>query len=162
MEKRLALKNDTILELEETVKGQNTEILKLQDEILSWKIHASRSDDALLSTNNIQAPGLEEKASRSRNNNERDGQDKKQNKENLEDTNEAKHNMDNKAKAFRERQEPEYTIDLTADTEKTTKVVLVGTSNLKYISQQYLSDKTVKVEKVINFLSILLLKDRNI
>ena len=46
-EKRLALKNDTILELEETLKRQNTEILKLQDEMLSWKIHASRSDDAL-------------------------------------------------------------------------------------------------------------------
>ena len=59
--------------------------------------------------------------------------------------------MDNKAKAFRERKESEYTIDLTADTEKTTKVVLVGTSNLKYISPQYLSDKTVQVQKVIKY-----------
>ena len=59
--------------------------------------------------------------------------------------------MDYKAKAFWERKESEYTIDLTADTEKTMKVVLVGTSNLKYISPQYLSDKTVKVEKVIKY-----------
>ena len=59
--------------------------------------------------------------------------------------------MDYKAKAFRERKESEYTIDLTADTEKTTKVVLVGTSNLKYISPPYLSDKTVQVQKVIKY-----------
>ena len=59
--------------------------------------------------------------------------------------------MDNKAKAFRERKESTYTIDLTADTEKTTKVVLVGTSNLKYISPPYLSDKTVQVQKVIKY-----------
>ena len=48
MEKRLSNRNETILELEDRVKAQNSEILKLHDEILSWKLHASRSDDTLL------------------------------------------------------------------------------------------------------------------
>ena len=47
MEKRLSNRNETILE--DRVKAQNSEILKLHDEILSRKIHASRSDDTLLS-----------------------------------------------------------------------------------------------------------------
>ena len=59
--------------------------------------------------------------------------------------------MDNKAKVFRGRKEPEYRIYLAVDTEKTTKVVSAGTSDLKYISLQYLSDKPVKVEKVIKY-----------
>ena len=47
--KRLKLKNVIILELEnKNTKKHSSEMLKLQDEVLSLKIHASRQDDSLI------------------------------------------------------------------------------------------------------------------
>ena len=40
--KKLKLKNDVISELEENTKIHNSEMTKLQDEVLTWKIHTFR------------------------------------------------------------------------------------------------------------------------
>ena len=52
MENRLKLKNDVILEIEENGKKHNSEMLKLQDEVLTWKMQASRRDDTLIQQSN--------------------------------------------------------------------------------------------------------------
>ena len=44
------LKNGVISELEENTKIHNSEMLKLQDEVLTWKIHTSRQDNSLNSS----------------------------------------------------------------------------------------------------------------
>ena len=48
LEKRLKLKNDVILEFEENAKKHSADMIKLQDEVLAWKLHASRQDDVLI------------------------------------------------------------------------------------------------------------------
>ena len=48
--KRLKLKNDVISEPEENAKMHNSEMLKLQDEVLSWEIHTSRQDNSFNSS----------------------------------------------------------------------------------------------------------------
>ena len=45
------MKNEIIIQVEEKVRNQNAELLKFQDEILAWKLHASRSDDSLVKSN---------------------------------------------------------------------------------------------------------------
>ena len=157
MEKRLTSRNETILELEDRIKAQNSEILKLQDEIFSWNLHASRSDDTLLSpddSSDMQEKETEEPThSADENNNSQKKETvkgKKQNKEKTEDNSQKKDNTEQNAQKEKAK-EAEDTIDLTDEMERKTRVLLVGTSNLKFISTQQLSDKMVKVDKVIKY-----------
>lgn len=48
LEKIAALKNDDVIELENSKRDLNRKIDQLQMELLSWKSHASRADDSLL------------------------------------------------------------------------------------------------------------------
>ena len=75
---------------------------------------------------------------------------KKQNKEKIEDNTQKKDNTEHNAEKGKAK-EVEDTTDLTDETEWKTRNLLVGTSNLKFISTQQLSDKKVKVDKVIKY-----------
>ena len=48
LEKIAALKNDDVIELENSKRDLNRKIDQLQMDLLSWKSHASRADDSLL------------------------------------------------------------------------------------------------------------------
>ena len=48
LEKMLSLKNEDISELENSKRELKRQIESLQSDVLSWKLHASRADDALL------------------------------------------------------------------------------------------------------------------
>lgn len=139
LEKRLKLKNDVVLELEENSKKHNSEMLKLQDEVLAWKLHASRKDDTLIQQSNNDSV--------IRLNHDKDNvqtsakpkDDTEQDKSHVRVTT-PKQNQ-NKA---------EEVIDVEKLPDK-KKVVLIGTSNLKFINASMLSNHKVEVEKEIKY-----------
>ena len=133
------------------MKLQNTEIAKLQDEIVSWKIHASRNDDTLRLVDNSQTPKTEiqelpQRESRS-NKNEKPRAEKEYASKNTDDQRQSKGSTQNRRS--NEKKEPEVTVDLTDEVK--TKVVLLGTSNFRFISSEQLSSDTVKVEKFTRY-----------
>ena len=147
MEKRLTNRNETIIEIEDRIKAQNSEILRLQDEIMSWKLHASRGDDALLLPEDKVTDGRTH--SKEDKTKEKKNDSTNQNKEKSSNT-QKKENTDNSTEKRKEKTGD--TIDLTDEAEKATKVLLIGTSNLKFINTQQLSDHTkVNVEKVTKY-----------
>ena len=135
MEKRLKIKNDVILDLEEKVKKQNAEMLQLQDEILSWKMHASRKDDTLLPTSNSERHVINMISAESLS---QDGREEKKK------TNDHEHISKQTAKVI------ENVIDMEKNTDK-KKVLLLGTSNTRFINTSYLSSSKVEVEKVLKY-----------
>ena len=135
MTKRLKTKNDVILDLEEKVKKQNDEMLQLQDEIMSWKMHASRKDDTLLPTSNSERHVINMTSAESLSQGGRE--DKKK-------TNDHEHIYKQKAKDI------EDVIDVEKNTDK-KKVLLLGTSNTRFINTSYLSSSKVEVEKALKY-----------
>ena len=128
MRKRLKLKNDVILELEENGKKHNSEKLKLQDEVL-----ASRQDDTLIQQSNGNSDVRQDKdaipiSSKSKDVTEKDKRNErdstpKQKQNNAEDI-----------------------IDVEKLPDK-KKVMLIGTSNLKFIDTSMLSNHKNKGRK---------------
>lgn len=127
MEKRLKIKNDVILDLEEKVKKQNAELLQLQDEILSWKMHASRKDDTLLPTSNSERHVINMTSAEFLSQGGREEKKK---------SNDHEHTCKQKAK------DVEDVIDVEKITDK-KKVLLLGTSNTRFINTSYLSSSKV-------------------
>lgn len=131
MEKRLKIKNDVIIDLEEQVKKQNAEMLKLHDEILSWKMHASRKDDDLLNISNREhkvtgVPSAESHIKARGEGKKTDGQT---------------HQISSKHHEV---------IDVEKIEDK-KKVLLLGTSNTKFINTSHLSNNNVEVEKRLKY-----------
>ena len=122
IEKSLKLKNDVILELEEKAKKTNLQMLTLQDELLSWKLHASRQDDTLIQQTKDKPTGEEDKITdRARN---------------------------ITPKPTENRQDDVIDVDEIPDKKS---VLLIGTSNLKYINTSMMSNQKVKTEKEIKY-----------
>lgn len=139
LEKRLQNKNNLIIDLEEKIKTQNTEMLKLQDEILAWKLHASRKDDSLLQ------PEVKDKVHKQKD----DSQTVKQHPKNSKKSEEESQRQDVPTEN-QKNNECVTVIDVENIPEK-KKVLLIGTSNIKYISTQYLSSRNVSVEKLTKY-----------
>ena len=137
MEKRLKIKCDIILEIEEKVKKQNTDVLQLQDEVLAWKLHASRKDDSLVQQGSIQAMGqkVQELPATVFHGKINEKEQERSGEERLSTP--------------RANQE-EPVIDIEAIPDK-KKVLLIGTSNIKYIDTNRLSSKEVEVEKITKY-----------
>ena len=130
IEKRLKLKNDVILELEEKAKKTNLQMLTLQDELLSWKLHASRQDDTLIQqTKDDKVVQIHENSTGEEDKNtDRAGNITPKPLQNMQDD----------------------VIDVDEIPDKKT-VLLIGTSNLKYINTSMMSNQKVKIEKEIKF-----------
>ena len=146
MKKRHKIKCDVVLELEEKVKKQSSDMLQLQDEVLAWKMHASRKDDSLIQQRPAPA-------------NEQVVQELpatvvqgKVNGKKAESRERASTSMSNHDRPV---------IDVEAIPDKKS-VMLIGTSNIKYIDSNRLSICRVKMWKYGKLQSIPSKKDRNI
>ena len=133
MEKRLKIKCEVILELEEKVKKQNSDLLQLQDEVLAWKMHASRKDDSLVQQGSMKVqeqvqelPATESRAK----------------------VRSQKEESNVREKSSTPSEEP--VIDIEAIPDKKS-VLLIGTSNIKYIDANRLSSTEVEVQKTTKY-----------
>ena len=135
-EKRLEMKNEIIIQVEEKVKNQNAELLKFQDEILVWKLHASRSDDSLVKSNKAWPINVNDLQLKDRQHITKQTQGKTDSNLDVQqsktDGKQINHLSDNKCTDRK-------------------KIMLIGTSNLNYINPKRMSNVKIDIEKVTEY-----------
>ena len=114
-------------------KKHKSERLKLQDEVLAWKMHASRQDDTLIQQNNGNSDVSQDKDTVPTSSKSNDVTEKDKRRE-RDSTPKQKQN------------DSEAIIDVEKLPDK-KKVMLIGTSNLKCIDTSMLSNHKIQVEK---------------
>ena len=165
LEKMLSLKNEDISELENSKRELKKQIEILQSEILSLKLHESRADDTLIQTETTEAldtsvvivdgsGASQEKSSYSK----ILGTDNSKKKNSTRPTTQ----QSNTSLRIRNADEQENTTNNNdssrneqassqIQSERKDKVILIGTSNVRYLSSRYIAGNSYYVHKEIKY-----------
>ena len=161
-------KNDIILELESSLKDQACVLLQLHDEYISLKLHESRESDLLTrdygeDKHKEKNTYTDKKTLTPRNTVKRNETDSKTNEEvmnrgdsmkeekkrdqkkEIQKTDEHKKETHEKENEINEHRNHETTRN------RTTNVAMIGTSNIRFVSQKYMEEDEFQLEKVTKY-----------
>ena len=146
LEKRLEVKNDCISTLEAQIGNMSHKISKMEDEIMSWKLHECRAE---------KEKGFQQVKEKCQNVTDQGANASTNiNKDTEKDDNHQTPTKGPQTKSAKAPQSqtsiPEDTLEQNIDSKK-PKVKIVGTSNIKYISPDYIGEKEFEVSKVTKY-----------
>lgn len=150
MEKRIHTKNDLIITLEEDISKLTKKTNDLQDEILAWKLHDCRNDNTLRTNSNAEVCSVKrmiqepkevgtERSDTSRSSTETRKGNSAAESEHLESDNEPR------------RIQQETEVDKTTRINRQRRILIIGTSNTKYLNKEYIGEKEFEVSKVTKY-----------
>ena len=164
---RIDLKNSEIINMEREMKKKLGIISNLNDEVISWKLHNSRMDDTLLTEEKVRrdkTPGIT--VDRCSNDRLRAGTTKSTEEDKGKGDN-IRGEMKKTTKGTTEREGPSKQTNDRENKSKTPlknseskgekSVIVIGTSNTKFLSRHILTEEKVNIDKVIKYT----LKDTN-
>ena len=157
LEKRIEAKNDYITKLEEQKCNLSEKIASLEDEIMSWKLHECReeSEAAFDKAKTKRSKQTEEASKKTR---EGEHEDSEDSRDSQNATTEFEHNASQSqlttADAFVKQSNGKGSIKdqrIGSEDPKKLKVQIVGTSNIKFISQEYIGEREFEVSKITKY-----------
>ena len=154
-------KNDIILKLEDKTKNQAFELLRVQEEFISYKIHDSRESDSLICMDD-RLISAQEKVLETK---EKSREEPRINQLKTTNSSEAtitENTEETVIKSSRRIEEGSHmdavrsktqSVEVEHDrkdsrSEPGKKVIIIGTSNIRFLSREYLSDDGVNIDKV--------------
>ena len=164
LEKLLLLKNEDIVELENCKRDLKKQVDILESEVLSWKLHESRADDTLLQQGNsgslessvvLVEDGsvatekdsystiLTSKPSKDKNINTQPAIQRPTPSQNTEGSN-GRVNDNNRTNTNEQS-------NINTDNQRKDKVIMIGTSNVRYLNSRFIAGKSYYVHKEIKY-----------
>lgn len=150
LEKLLSMKNENIVEVEAANRDLKTKIDQLQAEVLSWKLHASRADDSLVEGTSETAPIIISGNSSIPEKKEMYSSVTKGRAESVQGSTP----VASKQQVLQSRKSPSlknFSQDSSQENaskhNNKEKVILIGTSNIRYLSSRYIAGDKYHVHK---------------
>lgn len=157
LEKLVSVKNENVVDLENSNRDLKGKIDKLQSEVLSWKSHASRADDSLLIGHSDSSPIIinDSKGSISEGKETYSSAAKSGNKtiqrsaSATSDQSDQQRSSATSDSAPKQRQENSQ--ESTSPENHKEKIILIGTSNVRYLNSRYIAGDKFYVRKEIKY-----------
>ena len=161
LEKIAALKNDDVLELENSKRDLNRKIDQLQMDLLSWKSHASRADDSLLAGETENSPviisdseGIAPKERKTYSSAASSGIDVTQYSGTSTSDHQRTLETESATSSLAARELPPSNGNNASTNNRNMKetVLLIGTSNVRYLSARYIAGENTMYARLSNIL----------